>query len=128
MEIILEEFTNESVEAQNSTAGNNEEGETMPKIERPNHLIKSDTKYLVMTAFRNGPVERTDREWYLTFNVSGSHLEFVIAEGMECYMVTHEEAVTRIIEFEKCMKAANRDYVQNLFINTIKIMENMNEF
>ena len=86
----------------------------MAIIKQPNHLIVSNTKFITMTAFRNGPVEGTDREWYLTINMSGSHISFLAAEGLQGYMVTREEVLTRITEFEANMRAENHGYVQNV--------------
>jgi len=86
----------------------------MAIIKDSNHLIVSDTKFITMTAFRDGPIEGTDREWYLTINMSGASIEFLAAEGLQGYMVTRGVALTRITEFESNMKAENHNYVQNI--------------
>lgn len=92
----------------------------MPTIQQPNHRIVSDTKYIRMIAFRDGPIEGTDREWYLTVNMSGASIEFLACEGLRRYMVTREDALTRITEFEANMKAENQGYVQNIIKGLLK--------
>jgi len=98
----------------------------MPIIKELEHLMISDTKFITMTAFRDGPRDDTvdpkevKRDWYLTVNMSGACIEFLAAEGMQGYMVTYDEAFSRIAEFEANMQAENQDYVQNL----VKIMMN----
>lgn len=98
----------------------------MPIIKQPDHLMISDTKFITMTAFRDGPrvdtidPEEAKRDWYLTVNMSGACIEFLAAEGMEGYMVTYNEAFSRIAEFEANMQAENQNYVQSL----VKIVMN----
>ena len=91
----------------------------MPIIKKSDHLMISDTKFITMTAFRDGPVETTDpkeasRDWYLTVNMSGACIEFLAAEGQQGYMVTYDQAFSRIAEFEVNMRAENQNYVQNV--------------
>ena len=122
----------------------------MPKIEQPGHLIISDTTYIQMRAFRDGPSDDTwccelcpphehqdsecdlckphqhelPRDWYLTVNMSGASIEFLAAHGLQGYMVTEKEAMTRITEFEANMHAEKQDCVEkmaaNLFNNISK--------
>lgn len=119
----------------------------MPKIIQQDHLVTSDTKYITMCAQRDGPSEDTwccelcpphehqetgecdlckphshehPRDWYLTINMSGADISFLAAEGLEGYMVTEEEAMTRINEFEANMQAEKQDCVEKMAVNLFK--------